>query len=119
VINDQGQESRPAAFQKPVATQKGTARQLADECRTERALYQGTASAGPQMLANKNPGFSPCGLYRLQHRNVRLYSLLKNSAFRPSEGGGFSLPNKAPPLNLALATGLSFDIRNGFFLQAA
>jgi hypothetical protein len=35
---------------------------LAEECRTSRALYQGTASAGPQNTPKKVSGFSPADI---------------------------------------------------------
>jgi hypothetical protein len=34
---------------------------FAEKFQSNGALYQGTASAGPQTLAEKDPGFSPCG----------------------------------------------------------
>jgi hypothetical protein len=51
---------------------------------------------------------------------ARLYSLVKNLVFRPSEGaGGFSLPNKSPRFSVALATGLPSKHPGRLFHQAA
>jgi hypothetical protein len=43
-------------------------------------------------------------------RRARLHSLLKNSALHPSEGaGGFSLPNNAPKISVALQAAEKLD----------
>ena len=52
-------------------------------------------------------------------QRARLDSLVKNSGFHPPEGaGGFSLPNRANGLRVALATGLSFEKPNRLFHQS-